>query len=57
MDSVKPQIANFYHIHGCKLWRVPDQNANDFQKCLKALTEIEKEAPHDPKVRYSCIEL
>ncbi|KAI9141511.1 thiamine pyrophosphokinase [Paraphysoderma sedebokerense] len=42
MDSLRPEVRDFYRGFGCQIDKVDCQDTTDLQKCYSALKEIEK---------------
>ncbi|KAJ3285655.1 cAMP-dependent protein kinase subunit [Borealophlyctis nickersoniae] len=41
LDSLRPEVGEWYADHGTTVTRVDDQDTTDFQKCLAIIEEVE----------------
>lgn len=43
MDSIRPDVWEYYESKNVKITKVDEQDSNDFMKCVYLLNEKEKE--------------
>lgn len=55
LDSLRPEVRDWYASHGVQVVQDCDQDATDLMKCVQALTE--KEKAEAKEVRYTAVRL